>query len=306
MNYFFLLEQVLNGLQLGFMLFLMAAGLTLIFGIMDVINLSHGSIYMLGAYLMATFTELTGNFLLSIPLAIVATAMIGMILEIILFRRLYTRDHLAQVLATFGLILCLGDLAKMLWGPHQISVRIPSEWAGSVNLFSDFNYSQYRFAIIAIGLIVAIGLFLFIHKTKIGMWIRAGASNREMAMMMGVNIKRLFTLVFGLGAALCALAGAALGPLLSISVDMGSNMIILTFVVIVIGGIGSIKGALVGAMLIGVIDTLGRAMLPNLLREIIKPEYADSLGSADASILIYILMAFILSWKPQGIFSTRG
>lgn len=306
MNYYFLLEQILNGLQLGFMLFLMASGLTLIFGIMDVINLSHGSLYMLGAYLMAAFAEWSGSFLLSIPMAILATAAFGMIIEIALFRKLYARDHLAQVLATFGLILCLSDAAKMVWGAHQISVRIPSDWTGSVNLFGDFSYSLYRFSIIAVGLLVALGLFFLIHRTKVGMWIRAGASNRQMAMMMGVNIKRLFTLVFALGAALCALAGAALGPLLSISVDMGTNMIILTFVVIVIGGIGSIKGALLGSMLVGLIDTLGRASLPNLFRELIKPEFADSLGSAVASILVYVLMAIILSWKPQGLFSVRG
>ena len=307
MSGIFLIEQVLNGLQFGLMLFLLAAGLTLVFGIMDLINLAHGSLYMLGAYLMVTFVELSGNFFLAIPMALVATALLGMLLEVAIIRRLYRRDHLAQVLATFGLILCLNEAVRYFWGPHQISLELPAALSGSVALGAEFAYPAYRLAIIAAGVAVAGGLFWLVNRTRLGMWIRAGASNREMATALGVDIKRLFTLVFGLGAALCAFAGAVLGPLLSISVGMGENIIILAFVVVVIGGIGSIRGALVGALLVGLADTLGRAFFPALLRAVLSQgELADSLSSAVASLLIYALMALVLLWKPAGLFPGRG
>jgi branched-chain amino acid transport system permease protein len=303
----FLIEQLLNGLQFGLMLFLLAAGLTLVFGIMDFINLAHGSLYMLGAYLTVTAVGLTGNFFLAVPLALLATAAVGMLLEVTIVRRLYQRDHLAQVLATFGLILCLNEAVRWLWGPHQISLPVPPSLSGSVSLGGGLAYPQYRLAIIVLGIAVAIGLFWLVNRTRLGMLIRAGASNRTMATALGVDIRKLYTLVFGLGAALCALAGAVLGPLLSISVGMGESIIILAFVVVVIGGIGSIRGALVGALLVGLADTLGRAFFPGLFRSLLsRPELADSLSSAGASIFTYVLMALVLAWRPAGLFAGRG
>jgi branched-chain amino acid transport system permease protein len=305
MTAIFLVEQALNGLQFGLMLFLLAAGLTLVFGIMDLINLAHGSLYMLGAYLMVTAFGITRNFWLALPLAMVTTAVVGMVLEVLVIRRLYQRDHLAQVLATFGLILCLNEGVRMVWGPHQLSMNVPASLAGSVTVLPGLQYPSYRLAIIALGIAVAVGLYGLVQRTRVGMFIRAGASNREMAMALGVDIRLLFTCVFGLGAALCALAGAVLGPLLSISAGMGENIIILTFVVVVIGGIGSVRGALVGALLVGMVDTLSRAVLPSAFRLMLRSEQADSLASAAASISIYVVMAAVLVWRPSGLFPTR-
>jgi branched-chain amino acid transport system permease protein len=302
----FVVEQFLNGIQFGLMLFLLAAGLTLVFGIMDLINLAHGSLYMVGAYFAALFLTLTGSFVAAVPLALVATAIVGMIVEVVIIRRLYQRDHLAQVLATFGLILCFNEGVRTLWGPHQISMNVPSGLQQSVQLVPGLSYPEYRLLIIAIGIAVAAGLFYLVNRTRLGMVIRAGASNREMATALGANIKLLFTLVFGLGAALSALAGAVLGPLLSIQVGMGESIIILTFVVVVIGGIGSIRGALIGALLVGLVDTLGRAFLPPLFRSGLSADLADSLAPAVASLLIYVLMAGVLIWKPSGLFPARG
>jgi branched-chain amino acid transport system permease protein len=306
MNAIFLLEQALNGLQFGLMLFLLAAGLTLVFGIMDLINLAHGSLYMLGAYMMVTCFAVTGSFWLALPLALLATAVVAMLLEVLIVRRLYRRDHLAQVLATFGLILCLNEAVRMIWGPHQLSMDVPALLAGSLPVLPGLHYPAYRLAIIVLGAAVAAGLFWLVNRTRVGMLIRAGASNREMAMALGVDIRLLFTLVFGLGAALCALAGAVLGPLLSISVGMGESIIILAFVVVVIGGIGSVRGALVGAILVGMVDTLGRAILPGALRSLLRPELADSMAAAAASVSIYVLMALVLVWRPAGLFPARN
>jgi branched-chain amino acid transport system permease protein len=300
-----LLEQSLNGLQFGLMLFLLAAGLTLVFGIMDMINLAHGSLYMIGAFLAARFAELTGSFWLAVLLAMAGTALVGMALEMSVLRRLYARDHLSQVLATFAIILMANELVRIVWGP-QVPLNAPAALAGPVRLLPGLEYSSYRLVIIAVGLAVAAALYFAVTKTKTGMLVRAGASNREMAIAMGVNIKRLFTIVFGIGAALCAIAGAMLGPILAVQVGMGEDILILAFVVIVIGGIGSIRGALVGAILVGVVDTMGRAFLPALLREFLSPPVASALGPALASILIYVLMAAILFWKPQGLFPARG
>lgn len=300
-----LLEQSLNGLQFGLMLFLLAAGLTLVFGIMDMINLAHGSLYMVGAFLAATFAELTGSFWLAVGLALVATAAVGMALEVSVLRRLYARDHLSQVLATFALILIANESVRIIWGP-QVPLSAPPALSGPVEIVPGLQYSSYRLAIIAVGLAVAAALYFAVARTRVGMLVRAGASNREMAVAMGVNIKRLFTIVFGCGAALCAIAGAMLGPILAVQVGMGENILILAFVVIVIGGIGSIRGALVGAILVGVVDTMGRAFLPGLLREFLRADFAAALGPALASILIYVLMAAILFWKPQGLFPARG
>jgi branched-chain amino acid transport system permease protein len=301
-----LLEQSLNGLQFGLMLFLLAAGLTLVFGIMDMINLAHGSLYMIGAYFAATFVQVTGSFVLAIPLALAATAIVGMLLEITILRRLYARDHMSQVLATFALILIANEVVRLVWGSQSMPLGTPAALSGPVQLLPGLAYSSYRLLIIGVGVAVAIGLFLLVTKTKTGMLVRAGASNREMATAMGVNIKTLFTLVFGFGAALCAIAGTMLGPILAVQVGMGEDILIVAFVVIVIGGIGSIRGALVGALLVGMVDTLGRTFIPVLLRDFFSPQVASNAGPALASILIYVLMAGVLFWKPQGLFPARG
>jgi len=301
-----ILEQSLNGVQFGLMLFLLAAGLTLVFGIMDMINLAHGSLYMIGAYLAATLNDVTGSFLLALPLAMLATAAIGMLLEMSLLRTLYQRDHLSQVLATFAMILICNEAVRMIWGAQPIRFNTPAALSGPVDLLPGFAYSSYRLVIIAAGIVVALLLYGLVAHTRYGMWVRAGASNREMATAMGVNIKLLFTLVFGLGAALCAVAGALLGPLLAVQVGMGESVLILAFVVVVIGGIGSIRGALVGAMLVGLVDTVSRTALPVVLGKFLTAATAANVGPALASILIYLLMASVLFWKPQGLFPARG
>jgi branched-chain amino acid transport system permease protein len=306
MDLILLLEQSLNGLQFGLMLFLLAAGLTLVFGIMDMINLAHGSLYMIGAYLAAVVASATGSFLLAIGAAIAGAALIGMLLEIALLRRLYVRDHLSQVLATFALILVINEVVRIVFGSQALTLNPPQALSGPIELLPDFTYPAYRLAIIAVGLTVAVLLYLLVAKTRVGMLVRAGASNREMAQAMGVNVSRLFTFVFAIGAGLSALAGAMLGPLLAVEVGMGESILILAFVVIVIGGIGSIRGALAGAVLVGVVDTLGRTLLPMSLRAVLPPAVAGALGPALASILIYVMMAAVLFWRPQGLFPARG
>jgi branched-chain amino acid transport system permease protein len=300
------LEQTLNGVQFGLMLFLLAAGLTLVFGIMDMINLAHGSLYMLGAYLMASLAQATGSFWAALPLALAATAVVGAVLEIFLFRRLYERDHLAQVLATFALILIANEAVRMIWGSQPIMLNGPAALSGPVTLPGGIQYASYRLAIIAIGAAVGLLLYVVIGKTRIGMLVRAGASNREMALAMGVDIKRLFTAVFAAGAALCGLAGAMLGPILAVQVGMGENILILAFVVIVIGGIGSVRGAFVGALLVGLVDTMGRALLPIIFYSLLPPMVASNLGPSVSSILIYVLMAAVLFFRPQGLFPARA
>ncbi|MEZ5583375.1 MAG: branched-chain amino acid ABC transporter permease [Candidatus Competibacteraceae bacterium] len=300
------LEQVLNGLQLGVMLFLLAAGLTLVFGIMNLINLAHGSLYMIGAYVAATVTGLSGSFLLGLLVALPAAALVGMAMEIMVLRRLYDRDHLDQVLATFGLIMFFNELTRLLWGRQPLFLDIPPWLAGTVELIPGAPYPAYRLAIIGVGILVAIFLYLLITRTRLGMRIRAGATNREMIGALGVNIRWLYTLVFGLGALLAGLAGAMAGPLLAVEAGMGESILIVTFVVIVIGGIGSIRGALAGAVLIGLVDTLGRAFLPTVLRLFLPLAQADSLGAALSSMSIYLVMAVILVWRPQGLFPAHG
>jgi len=306
MDLILFLEQGLNGLQFGLMLFLLAAGLTLVFGIMDMINLAHGSLYMIGAYLAALVLASTGSFLLAVGGALAGTAAVGMLLEVSILRRLYTRDHLSQVLATFALLLIANEVMRILFGSQALTLNPPDALAGPVELAPDFFYPAYRLFIIGVGLVVALLLYLLVAKTRVGMLVRAGASNREMAQAMGVNVKALFTAVFGIGAALCALAGALLGPLLAVQVGMGESILILAFVVIVIGGIGSIRGALAGAIIVGVVDTLGRTLLPMSLRAVLPPSVASNLGPSMASILIYVLMAAVLFWRPQGLFPARG
>ena len=305
MSWLLIFEQALNGLQFGLMLFLLAAGLTLVFGIMDMINLAHGSLYMLGAFLASTFVALTGSFTAGVLLAIPATAVLAMALEVSVLRTLYARDHLSQVLATFALILILNEVVRLVWG-SDASLPMPGALSGPVEILPGLRYPAYRLVIIAVGLAVALLLYVLVTKTKVGMLVRAGASNREMALAMGVNIKLLFTLVFGAGAALCAVAGAMLAPLFAVQVGMGENILILAFVVIVIGGIGSIRGALVGAVLVGVVDTIGRAFLPILFGLVFQPRVASAAGPAIASVSIYLLMAVILYFKPKGLFPARG
>lgn len=299
------IEQVLNGFQFGLMLFLLAAGLTLVLGIMDTINLAHGSLYMIGAYLTATLVGVTGSFWLAVLGAVLGTALIGMLLELSVLRQLYRRDHLSQVLATFALILIINEVVRMIWGSQPLLLSAPEALSGPVEILPGLYYPAFRLAIIGVGLLVALLLFWLVNRTRVGMWLRAGASNREMAQAMGVPIKPLFTLLFGVGAGLCAIAGAFLGPILAVQIGMGESILILAFVVIVIGGIGSIKGALVGALLVGLVDTAGRAFLPLLLSRVASPEVASNLGPALASILIYLLMAVVLFFRPQGLFPAR-
>jgi len=300
------LEQSLNGLQFGLMLFLLAAGLTLVFGIMDMINLAHGSIYMVGAYLIASITAASGSFWLGLGGGVVATAALGAVLELSVLRRLYGRDHLSQVLGTFAILLMSNEAVRMIWGAQPLALNPPAALAGPVELLPGFSYPAYRLFIIAVGLAVALLLYLLVTRTRYGMQVRAGASNREMALAMGVDVRRLFTAVFALGAALCAVAGGLLGPLLAVQVGMGESILILAFVVIVIGGIGSIRGALLGAMLVGVVDTAGRTLIPLLFDQLMGPEAAANAGPALSSILIYVLMAAVLFWKPQGLFPAHG
>ena len=299
------IEQALNGLQFGLMLFLLAAGLTLVFGVMDMINLAHGSLYMVGAFLAAWLVQQTGSFVWGVLGAIVLTALFGMLLEATLLRTLYARDHLSQVLATFALILILNDGVKMLFGT-DLPLSAPAALDGPVELLPGLMYPAYRLLILGVGLALALLMYVLVSHTRLGAWVRAGASNRAMTEMMGVDVKRLFTVVFGIGAGLCAVAGALLGPLLAVQVGMGENILILAFVVIVIGGIGSIRGALVGAVLVGGIDTLGRTLLQQLLREFLSPQWASAAGPAMASIAVYVFMAAVLALRPQGLFPARG
>ncbi len=300
------LEQSLNGLQFGLMLFLLAAGLTLVFGIMDMINLAHGSIYMVGAYLIASISAASGSFWIGLGGGVLATAVVGALLELTLLRRLYQRDHLSQVLGTFAVLLISNEVVRMVWGAQPVSLNPPAALAGPVALLPGFMYPAYRLFIIGVGLAVAALLYLLVTRTRVGMQVRAGASNREMALAMGVDVQRLFTGVFALGAALCALAGGLLGPLLAVQVGMGESILILAFVVIVIGGIGSIRGALLGAMLVGLVDTAGRALIPVLFEHVLGQQSGASAGPAVASILIYVLMAAVLFWKPKGLFPAHG
>lgn len=300
------LEQALNGLQFGLMLFLLAAGLTLVFGIMDMINLAHGSLYMVGAYLVAAATAASGSFWIGLAAGVVGAAIFGVLLELTVLRRLYTRDHLSQVLGTFAILLMCNEAVRWIWGSQPVLLSAPDALAGPVELLSGFYYPAYRLLIIGVGLVVALGLWGLITRTRIGMQLRAGASNREMALAMGVPVRALFTALFGLGAALCAVAGGMLGPLLSVQVGMGESILILAFVVIVIGGIGSVRGALLGALIVGVVDTAGRTLLPLALGAVLGPAAADNAGPALASILIYVLMAAVLFFRPRGLFPAHG
>ncbi|HZH55576.1 MAG TPA: branched-chain amino acid ABC transporter permease [Burkholderiaceae bacterium] len=296
--------QALNGLQLGVLLFLMAAGLTLVFGIMNFVNLAHGSMYMMGAFIAAALYNYTGSFWLAAVLLAPIMMALGMVLDRIALSRLYDRDHLDQVLATFGLILFFNELARMLWGPSPVYMEVPEALGGAVQFFG-IRYPAYRLLVLAAGLLVALGCYLLVHHTRLGMLLRAGATHRDMVGALGVNIRLLNALLFGLGAVLAGVAGLLAGPVMSVQVGMGEPILILTMVVIVIGGIGSIRGAFYASLIVGVVDTLGRTLLPALLRGLMERSSADIAGPAIASMMIYILMAVVLALRPQGLFPVQ-
>jgi len=300
----FLLTQLLNGIQFGVLLFLMAAGLTLVFGIMSFVNLAHGSLYMAGAYVAALTAARTGSFTLALVAAVAGLFVLGLLLDRLGFAALHRRDHLDQVLATFGVVLFANEAVRMLFGNAPLYMDAPAALAQPV-VIAGFNYPAYRGSIIVAGLAVAIGLHVLIERTRLGMLIRAGASNRRMVSALGVNVGWLARLVFALGAALAGLAGAMVGPILSIQPGMGEPVLILTLVVIVVGGIGSIRGALFGALVVGIVDTLGRGVLPGLLHLVLSPALASAAGPALASVGVYLLMAAVLAFKPDGLFPVR-
>ncbi len=297
--------QALNGLQFGLILFLIAAGLTLVFGVMDFINLAHGVQYMVGAYLAAAFTAMTGSFGLGLLMALPTALAFGLLLEVLVFRHLYDRDHLDQVLATFGVILFLNQAVKFVWGAAPLFVPVPSPLSGSIEIASGLNYPVYRLAIIAAGLGVAGLLYVLVNHTRAGMLVRAGATNAPMVSALGVDIRRLFMLVFGFGAMLAGFAGAMVAPILSVEPGMGDNLLILAFVVIVIGGIGSVRGAFIAALAVGVVDQMGRTLASSLLRLFLEAGPASQTGRALAPMLIYILMAAVLFFRPSGLFPVR-
>jgi branched-chain amino acid transport system permease protein len=290
MSYALIVEQLLNGVQFGVMLFLMAAGLTLVFGIMNMINLAHGSLYMAGAFIAAALIPWTGSFLFAVLIALPLTGLLGALLEVGLLRRFYARTHLDQVLVTFGLILVLNEVTRLIWGPVPVPMPLPGWLAGSVELFHGVRYPTFRLAILAVGAIVAIGLYIVVVHTRAGMWVRAGASNRPMASALGVDVQLVFSMVFAIGAALAGLAGIMAGPVFAVQIGMGEPILILAFVVTTIGGIGSIRGAFLAALLIGIVDTFGRVLLPPAL----------------GSMVIFILMAAILALRPQGLFPVHN
>ncbi|WP_029032362.1 branched-chain amino acid ABC transporter permease [Salinarimonas rosea] len=300
-----ILVQTLNGLQFGIILFLIAAGLTLVFGVMDFINLAHGVQYMIGAYFAFAFTTWTGNFGLGLLLALPTALAFGLLLEALVFRHLYDKDHLEQVLATFGIILFLNQGVKVIWGSSPLFVPVPDFLQGSIVLFEGFFYPVYRLAIIGAGLAVAALLYVLVNYTRAGMLVRAGATNAKMVAALGVDIRRLFMIVFGFGAMLAGFAGAMVAPILSVEPGMGDNLLILAFVVIVIGGIGSIRGAFLAALIIGLVDTLGRTFAGDVLRLFLEPGAASTIGRAVAPMLIYILMAAVLFFRPAGLFPVK-
>ena len=301
-----LITQLINGLQLGILLFLLAAGLTLVFGIMDLVNLAHGSFYMIGAFIGATIAAITGSFIAGLILALPLAFLVGYIVEVTTLRTLYDRHHLDQVLATFGLILFFDTLLQLIWGPVGVAVILPDYLNGFITLPGDIPIPTIRLLIIAIGLLVAAFLYFLVVRTKMGMLIRAGASNRTMAGALGVDIKRLFTMVFGMGTALAGLAGLmATAITTEATIGMGNDIIIQAFVVIVIGGIGSIRGAFVAAIVVGLVDTMGRSYLDQLLKIFISEQNAETAAPAIAAMLIYIMMAAILFFSPQGLFPPK-
>jgi len=298
--------QFLNGMQLGILLFLVAAGLSLTFGIMDLVNLAHGSLYMAGAFICATLTFWTGSFLIGVLLAVPLVALLGLATEYIVIRHLYARDHLDHVLATFGLILCFDSLVHLIWGSDGIAVPLPGWLDGQVELFAGVIFPTFRLLIVISGLVIAAGLYVLVNYTRLGMLIRAGASNRTMVSALGINIQLLFALVFSLGAALAGIAGMLISPIAEASIGMGNQIIITAFVVIVIGGVGSMKGAFIAAILIGLIDTFGRSYLDTIFKLVMSPTAAESSAPAVSGMLIYLLMAVVLALRPQGLFPPKA
>ncbi len=295
------LEQVLNGLQYSALLFLLSAGLTLVFGIMNVINLTQGSFYMVGAFCAASAAAATGSFLAALLAALAGAALYGLVVELLVIRHLYRRDHLDQVLATLGLTLFTNEMVTVLFGRSPPFMDIPPFLSGSVELLPGLNYPLMRLAFIGAGVLVALGLWLLISRTRVGMLVRAGADDGEMVDALGVNIQRLFTLIFTLGALLCGFAGVMAAPLLAVEIGMGERILITTFVVIVVGGVGSVRGALVGSLMIGMTDALGRAYIPFWMSRLLPPELSDSASSSLVSASIYILMAIVLLFRPRGL-----
>jgi len=306
MSFTLFIVQTLNGLQFGVLLFLIAAGLTLVFGVMDFINLAHGVQYMLGAYLAVMFYALTGSFVLALILALAAALAFGLLLEFTVFRHLYDRDHLEQVIATFGIIIFLNQGVKVVWGAAPLNLPIPEALAGTVQLMPGLVYPVWRLVIIASGLIVALMLYFLVSRTRVGMLVRAGATHARIVSALGVDIRRLFMIVFGFGTMLAAFAGVMIAPILSVEPGMGDSVLILAFVVIVIGGIGSMRGAFMAALLIGLVDTLGRSFMIDILRLVMPPSPARTVGPAIASMLIYVLMALVLYFRPAGLFPAKG
>jgi len=279
------LIQILNSVQYGLLLFMLAAGLTLIFGIMGVVNLAHGSFYMLGAYIAWWLTSQIGNFFLAILVGIPIAVALGLLLERLLFRHFYDRDHLDQVLLTFGLIYIFEELRSMLWGDDVHGVAVPAVLSASIPLTDTLSYPVYRLFMSGVCVLLAVGLYWLISKTRLGMKIRAGAFNRDMTEALGINISLLYAIVFAMGVGLAAVAGMIAAPISSVYPNMGSQVLIMCFVVVVIGGIGSVRGALIAALLVGTVDTFGKVLLPQV-----------------AGMLVYMLMAAVLLWKPEGLF----
>ncbi len=306
MDWTLLVIQLLNGVQLGILLFLLAAGLTLVFGIMDFVNLAHGSLYMVGAYFCATVTAWTGSFLIGALAALPLTFLFGIAVELVVVRHLYTRDHLDHVLATFGLILFLDALVHLVWGPEGIAIPLPAVLDGLVTIAPGIDFPTYRLLIIAVGLAVAAGLSFVVTRTRAGMLIRAGASNRRMLGALGIDVNKLFTLVFAGGAVLAGLAGLMMAPITEANIGMGNGILIVALVVIIIGGIGSIRGAFIAAILVGMIDTMGRSFLDDLMKLFLSDQNAETAAPALSAMLIYILMAAILYFRPQGLFAPRA
>jgi branched-chain amino acid transport system permease protein len=296
------IEQLLNGVQLGVMLFMLAAGLTLVFGVMGVINLAHGSFYMVGAYCAAAVAAKTGSLALAALAGLAGAAAAGMIVEFLVLRRLYQRDHLDQVLATFALILFFNQAAALVFGRQPLFMKTPPALSGFVTIMPGLDYPVFRLFVIAVGLAVAFGLYWLINKTRIGMLLRAGATHRQMVRALGVDVRLLFTIVFGLGALLAGLAGILAGPIYAVQVGMGEQILITAFVVVVIGGVGSVRGALFGALIVGLVDTMLRAFLPGLLRSVLAGSDADALAAGLSSMGIYVLMAIVLLVRPKGLF----
>jgi branched-chain amino acid transport system permease protein len=296
------LEQLFNSLQLGVMLFLLASGLTLVFGIMNVINLAQGSLYMIGAFSAATAVVHGVPF----PLAVIFGAACGgaaaVVMEFVLIRRIYERDHLDQVLVTFGVILFVNELVAIVWGRSPLFMTTPAALGGSIDLLG-VPYPVYRLFVLGVGLVVAVVMYVLIGHTRIGMLVRAGATHRKIVEALGVNVAPLFMFIFGLGGVLAGLAGAVVGPIFSVSVGMGEQVLITTFVVIVIGGVGSVRGAFIAALLVAAVDTFSRAYIPGTLSHLFSPAAAESLGAGLSAISIYVFMALVLIWRPRGLFT---